>query len=506
MRTALAQINPEIGNIDNNLKKILAYISNAKQQNIDLIIFPELSLTGRYCRDLFWDKQFLKKQSDAIKELINSSKDINIIIGAAVEQNDQLYNSILLMKNGECELIAQKNQIDLSEKKYFTNGMINNFAIVCGNKIKVFFDELSQDIDADIFINMSSKYFVIEEMNKYIPLKNANTEIFINPIGINDQLIFDGKSKIYKNGQLILAAKAREEDFLVFDTEKDYSSMFQEKVCEEEEIFKTLSFALKDFCLKTGFSKIVLGLSGGIDSALTAAIACEALGAENVLGIKMPSKYSSIGSITDSDNLVENLGMKCLQIPIKPLFDCFLNSIQDKIYNDLAEENIQARFRGIILMSYSNRGNYLLMSTGNKSEAAMGYCTLYGDTCGAVNAIVDIYKTQVYAISRWLNSNKEIIPQEIIDKAPSAELRPGQKDQDSLPEYEILDGILKCYMEHSESPDEICKKYDKNLVNEVLNKLKRAEFKRKQGCLGFKVSKWSFAFDVDYPIVQSFKH
>ena len=266
-----------------------------------------------------------------------------------------------------------------------------------------------------------------------------------------------------------------------------------------------MSFGLKDYCRKTGFKKIVLGLSGGLDSAITAVLACDAIGSENVLGITMPSKFSTEGSYNDSFELAENLGMTCIEKPIKSLFDGFIDSVQEgKIYNDLAEENIQPRIRALILMNYSNRENRLLLSTGNKSECAMGYCTIYGDTCGGLNLIADVFKTDLYKISNWVNENfgREVIPKNILTKAPSAELRPNQKDEDSLPPYSKLDDVLRRYIEEEQTIDEISKDYDKDFVTGIVKKLNFNEFKRNQGTLFFEISKKSLGTERNFPIMQ----
>ena len=263
-----------------------------------------------------------------------------------------------------------------------------------------------------------------------------------------------------------------------------------------------ITIALKEYCENTGFKKVVLGLSGGIDSALTAALAVEALGAENVFGILMPSMFSSQGSVTDSLKLAENLGMKTIKEPITPLFDAFMAERERK--HDLAEENLQARLRGLILMFYSNRENMLLLSTGNKSESAMGFGTLYGDLAGGYNLICDLTKTNVYKLSNYINRNGEIIPQAIIDKAPSAELHPGQKDSDRLPEYDLLDQIIEMYLEQNCPVEEIYEKFDKSIVDEVVRKIYRFQFKRHQGCLGVRLTERAFCCGVDLPVIQKF--
>ena len=268
----------------------------------------------------------------------------------------------------------------------------------------------------------------------------------------------------------------------------------------EKQVLAVTTFALKEYCENTGFKKVVLGLSGGIDSALTAALAVQALGAENVFGILMPSMFSSEGSVKDSLKLAENLGMQTVTEPITPLFDKFIDG-RERLH-DLAEENLQARLRALILMFYSNRENMLLLSTGNKSESAMGFGTLYGDLAGGYNLICDLTKTNVYKLSNYINREGEVIPQEIIDKAPSAELHPGQKDSDRLPEYDVLDQIIEMYLEQNISVEDIYTKFDKTIVDEVVRKIYRFQFKRNQACLGVRLTERAFCGGVNLPVVQ----
>ena len=324
--------------------------------------------------------------------------------------------------------------------------------------------------------------------------------IYVNAIGIADENIFAGGSFAKNaNNELVLQMPVCKEDIETVDFSR-VIEFFDE--AEEAQILDVVTFALKEYCENTGFKKVVLGLSGGIDSALTAAIAVKALGADSVTGIMMPSMYSSEGSVTDSIKLAENLGIKTITEPITPLFNAFMQGRES--LHDLAEENLQARLRGLILMFYSNRENMLLLSTGNKSESAMGFGTLYGDMAGGYNVICDLTKTNVYKLSNYINKDGEIIPQAIIDKAPSAELHPGQKDQDRLPEYAVLDDIIELYVEKNIPLDKIYEKYDKQLVNEVIRKICRMQFKRYQSCLGARLTECSFANGVNLPVVQKF--
>ena len=441
-KIAIAQINSCQGAINENSEKIEDYIRKAQKQNVEILIFPRNIILGINSKDLKNDKTLFIQCEEVKKNLRKKYKNIK-----------------LLFENEQIESFKVNNE-----------GWKYSFG-----KFKNLFENT-----------------IIQK----------GIHIFVNPVGAFDEKIYEGRSFATYDGRIIALGKFLKEDLIILD----YDANLPLKTHSfEEETFKLLSFGVKDYCQKTGFKKAVLGLSGGLDSAITAAIACDALGAENVLGITMPSKFSTKGSYNDSFELAKNLGMKCIEKPIKSLFDEFISSIQEgKIYNDLAEENIQPRIRALILMNYSNRENRLLLSTGNKSECAMGYCTLYGDTCGGLNPIADVFKTDLYKISNWVNKSKkrEIIPQNILTKAPSAELRPNQKDEDSLPPYEILDDILRKYIEEEMSVEEISKDYDENFVKEIIRKLNFNEFKRHQSTLFFEISKKSLGTDRNFPIVS----
>ena len=321
--------------------------------------------------------------------------------------------------------------------------------------------------------------------------------------------MFDGASFVFDaKGGLKALAPDFEEAMIFYDTEKSSGEIFNNSKCVEESLTKALTLGLRDYCSKVGFKKVILGLSGGIDSSLTAAIAVRALGSENVTGITMPSMYSSKGSVEDSEKLAQNLGIKCVNQPITGIFNSYTENLQkdEGILGDLAEENLQARIRANILMIYSNRYGYLLLSTGNKSELSVGYCTLYGDMAGGLNLLADVPKDMVYKLSNYINteSGREIIPQSVIDKPPSAELRPNQKDQDTLPPYEVLDGILKLYVEQNKTADEIAEVYPKETVVDIIKKINSSEYKRRQATLGLKVTSKAFGSGRRFPIVQGY--
>lgn len=445
-KIAIAQINTKTGSLTENSKKVEYYIQKAQKLNIETLIFPKDIILGVNLKSLKLDKILCEKAEKLKQDLKNRYKNIEI----------------------------------------------------------VFDDEKSENMT----INNIPQRYCFKNTNSL--MKDSKTKnrlnIFANAVGVYDEKIYEGRSFAFYNGKLIALGKFLEEDLVLLDFEKDIQ---YKPLSFEEETFRVLSFGLKDYCEKTGFKKVVLGLSGGLDSAITAVLACNAIGAENVLGVTMPSKFSSEGSFNDSFKLAENLGMKCIEKPIKSLFDEFINCVQDgKIYNDLAEENIQPRIRALILMNYSNRENRLLLSTGNKSECSMGYCTLYGDTCGGLNLIADVFKTDLYKISNWVNLHygREIIPNEILIKPPSAELRPDQKDEDSLPPYEVLDDILKRHIELEQSIDEISKNYDRDFVKEIIRKLNFNEFKRNQYTLFFEISKRTLGTDRNFPIMHKIEN
>ena len=346
-------------------------------------------------------------------------------------------------------------------------------------------------------------------MLSVLTAKDSISLAYVCCVGAQTDLIFDGASMCFNSkGELVKLGKAFKEDFILFDSNENYNPI---KLCEksfEEETLNSLIFGLKEYCEKLKFKKVLLGLSGGIDSALVAYIAVKSLGKENVHVVLMPSKYSSKGSITDAKKLIENLGISFDNVSIQPAVNVILRQLKTplKSIKQITEENLQARIRGVYLMAYANNDNYLLLTTGNKSEMAVGYCTLYGDMNGGLAVIADVYKTEVYKLANFINRNNEIIPVEIITKAPSAELRFNQKDQDSLPPYEILDRILKLYLEENMESEEISVKIgDKKLVEKVLKMVDLSEFKRNQAAPALRVSKKAFGYGRRFPIVQGWR-
>ena len=467
MKTVLAQIKLKTADFKFNAENI---INNAAKCDCDLIIFPQSDIEDLGGKDLVLDETCRKRQYEFYREIADRNFKQNILIGD------------ILIRNGEIE-VSHNGFFDVNGKKVFVS------------------DTYLEDVECDLYVLAKNRYFAKNTYMDFVDSIQTDCNlIYVNAIGIADENIFAGGSFAKNaNNELVLQMPVCKEDIETVDFSR-VIEFFDE--AEEAQILDVVTFALKEYCENTGFKKVVLGLSGGIDSALTAAIAVKALGADSVTGIMMPSMYSSEGSVTDSIKLAENLGIKTITEPITPLFNAFMQGRES--LHDLAEVNLQARLRGLILMFYSNRENMLLLSTGNKSESAMGFGTLYGDMAGGHNVICDLTKTNVYKLSNYINKDGEIIPQAIIDKAPSAELHPGQKDQDRLPEYAVLDDIIELYVEKNIPLDKIYEKYDKQLVNEVIRKICRMQFKRYQSCLGARLTERSFANGVNLPVVQKF--
>ncbi len=466
MKILLAQTRLKTGDFDFNFKSIVDKV----KEDYSLIVFPCADIEDLGGKDLILDENCRKAQLNFYNALAEKNFKPALLIGN------------VLVRNG---------QVEVSEDGYFD---------IYGKKVFVS-DTYIDDIECDLYVLAKNRYFAMNTYKDFVESIEPGCDfIYVNAVGMADENIYAGGSfaKNSKN-ELVLQASVCEE----YVSEADFSKSvdFKDEPMEEE-VFRVTTFALREYCENTGFKKVVLGLSGGIDSALTAVLAVRALGAENVLGILMPSMFSSEGSITDSLKLAENLGIKTIKEPITPLFEAFMQN-RERLH-DLAEENLQARLRALILMFYSNREKRLLLSTGNKSESAMGFGTLYGDLAGGFNLICDLTKTNVYRLANYLNKDNEVIPQIIIDKAPSAELHPGQKDQDRLPEYAVLDDIIEMYIEQNRPLEEIYAKYDKSLVDKTIKTIYRMQFKRHQGCLGVRLTERSFCNGVNLPVVQKF--
>lgn len=360
-------------------------------------------------------------------------------------------------------------------------------------------EKYTENIKCDLYVLVKNNYYTMNGIESLVENITTHSDfILVNSVMMADENIYAGQSFAKnKNNELVMKLPLCEESVFEIDFSEIISEDFE---CVEEQVYKVLTYALKEYMDNCGFKKVILGLSGGIDSALTAVLAKDAIGAENVHTVMLPSMYSSKGSIDDSLKLVENIGISTEEVCITPLFNSFMENVAKENRGDLAEENLQSRLRGLILMFKSNRDGYLLLSTGNKSEVATGYGTLYGDMCGGLNLIADLTKTNVYKLSNWINRNSEIIPQNIIDKAPSAELRPNQKDQDSLPDYDTLDDIIEMFFEQELSLDDIYAKYDKQLVDNLIKKFYHNEFKRRQACMGIRLTENAFCSNIKLPI------
>ena len=544
MKIALAQVNPIIGDFIHNTEKIIVAAEKALHLSCDLIVLSELIISGYPPRDLLEKKDFVDANLKHLQKLITSIRGIGVICGFVDknpnEKGNPLYNSAVLFDKGKILHQAHKRLLPtydvFDERRYFEPGEECLPFLYKGCQIglticediwndKDFFSRRLYPADpvekmvnegADLLINISASPFHVGKRkfkwdmfgtlaNKYkVPLLN------VNQVGGNDSVLFDGISVAF-NTQGRVAARARdfEEDIVVFDTQTQKGDLHPVSETGPESILNGLIMGTRDYVRKCGFSKAVVGLSGGIDSALTAYIAVQSLGKENVILIFMPSQYTLKENTEDTKNLATNLGIELITMPIEEVFATLLQELSPLFKNVATEvtgQNIQARIRGTILMAISNKLGHLLLSTGNKSELAVGYCTLYGDMNGGLAVISDVPKTMVYRIARFINKDKEIIPERIIEKPPSAELKPDQFDQDDLPPYEILDDILKAYIEDNKSPKEIIEiGFKPSTVMDIIKRVDQNEYKRHQSPPGLKVTTKSFGYGRRYPIAQRYR-
>ncbi|BAY40743.1 NAD+ synthase [Nostoc sp. NIES-2111] len=552
MKIAIAQINPIIGDLSGNAQKILEMAQQAVSKGARLLLTPELSLCGYPPRDLLLNPSFLEAMTVTLHQLAQDLPENLAALVGTVDANHQahitggkpLFNSIALLENGEVKQYFHKRLLPtydvFDEQRYFEAGKEPNHFALDNLKIGVTIcEDLWNDeefwgkrtyianpiadlaiLGVDFIVNLSASPYTVgkqssrEAMLKHSAVRFQQPVIYTNQVGGNDDLLFDGRSfALNRQGEVVCRANGFVTDLITveFDkTQRDFrlSSVAPEYESEDEEIWHALVLGVKDYAQKCRFSKVVLGLSGGIDSALVATIATEALGKENVLGVLMPSPYSSDHSISDALALADNLGIKTQILPIGELMQSFDNSLAGLFAGTefgLAEENIQSRIRGNLLMAIANKFGYLLLSTGNKSEMAVGYCTLYGDMNGGLAVIADVPKTRVYSLCKWLNSHQSpVIPENILTKAPSAELKPGQVDQDSLPPYEILDDILQRLIhEHQSVGQIVAAGHDQIVVDRVIQMLARAEFKRRQAPPGLKITDRAFGTGWRMPIASN---
>ena len=544
MKIALCQIDPIIGNLEYNKQKIVQGYKKAVLADADLAIFPELSLVGYPPLDLVEKAEFRKAVNTAAREIASQTGSTGLIFGAITEDDDNvgtdIHNSAILCFEGEIRFIQHKTLIPnydvFDEMRYFDSAESVSVFEFKNEKLGISIcEDIWNDADywykrryhkdpiqdllkqnASILINISAspysygKRAARKEMLSTLTKKDKVPLAYVCCVGAQTDLVFDGASMCFDiDGNLVKSAKAFEEDFIVYDTKEENLPIAKCEGSFEEEILNSLIFGLKEYCTKLGFKIVLIGLSGGMDSALVTYIAVKALGPENVDVVMMPSKYSSEGSIKDSEELIRNLGISSSTISIQPVVDSTINQLSSTFKTEIksiTEENLQARIRGLYLMAYSNNFGNLLLTTGNKSEMAVGYSTLYGDMCGGLAVIADIYKTDVYRIANFINRSGDIIPQNILKKAPSAELKPNQTDQDTLPPYEILDTILRMYLEENKEFEEINKVMNnEQLVRKVLKMVDINEFKRNQAAPALRVSSKAFGYGRRYPIVQGWR-
>ncbi|MEM9417789.1 MAG: NAD+ synthase [Planctomycetota bacterium] len=553
MKIALAQINPTVGDIAGNAQLIIRDIRSARQQGAELIVFPELAVIGYPPKDLLLKPTVIDQCVVAVEEIAQHCQGITAVIGTpfpsdSPDEGRALYNAAAVCADGKIvhrhikSLLPTYDVFD--EHRYFEPGPKVDLTELDGVKLGISvcedlwnerdmfsrrlyhdnpIDELAA-LGAELFVNCSASPFVVRKhafrtkLMAHVSKKHGLPLVYCNQVGGNDELVFDGRSCVFDGkGNLIAHGKAFEEDLLVVDLESA-APIERPLLPVLEEAYEALVLGLRDYCRKCGFMRIVLGLSGGIDSAVTAAVAVAALGSENVRGVGMPSRYSSGGSVDDARKLAENLGIQFDVIPIESAHTAvegMLAEVFEGREPDVTEENIQARLRGVVLMAMSNKFASLLLTTGNKSEVAVGYCTLYGDMNGGFSVLSDVPKTMVFELAEWMNTDAcslqrqlggEVIPVNTITKPPSAELRPDQKDSDSLPPYDVLDNIIERYVEREHSAKRIIEDtgYDTELVLRIVRLIDLNEYKRKQAAPGLKITSRAFGFGRRMPIAQRY--
>ena len=543
MKIALAQINPTVGDLTGNEARILAAYRRGVEAGVEIVVFPELAITGYPPRDLLHKSRFIPDNLAMLERLAAATGETGLLVGYVGRNERQpgreATNSVALLQHGK--ILATRAKMLLptydvfDEDRYFEPAQENAPVDFNGQKIglticedvwndEAFWDERRYlrnparelvEAGAEILFNVSASPWHLGkdrlrvEMLSSLVAQIRRPFVYCNAIGGNDELLFDGASLAFDAaGRLITQGAMFREDFLILDTDTA-APITPTSLADEDALYRALVLGVRDYFQKCGFQSAVLGLSGGIDSALTAVIAVEALGAENVRGVSLPSQYSSQGSLDDARILAENLGIRYDIVPIQPVFQPVKGQLSDIFAGrseDTTEENIQARLRGVILMAMSNKFGSLLLTTGNKSELAVGYCTLYGDMCGGLAVISDVPKTMVYRLSEWINRDREIIPRASITKPPSAELRPDQTDQDSLPPYDVLDAILEAYVVSGKSRAEIVAAgFDQPTVERVARLIDLNEYKRRQAAPGLKITSKAFGVGRRMPIAQRYR-
>ncbi len=543
MKIALAQINPTVGDFRGNTKKIIDFAREAAAGHSDVVMFPELAVCGYPPADFLDKPSFVARAAEAVAEIAaatTAGSPLTVICGyvtpAPRGSGKHVANSAALLRNGVVDFVQSKRLLPFydvfDEQRYFAPAENQSLFRLAEERLalticedawndKSFWPSRLYSIDpveelmragGSLILNISASPFyrgkreLRHRMLAAIARRHKVPVVMVNQVGGNDSLVFDGASfALGPDGAIIAEARSFEEDLVYFDSTALTGDRRAEDPSEDAAVYQALVLGTRDYVRKCGFSKVLIGLSGGVDSALVAAIAVDAIGNENVTTIGMPSQYSSTGSIEDARALAANLGIRFTTVGIRDLFEQYTQTLAPLFVGretDITEENIQSRIRGNLLMALSNKFNALVLTTGNKSEMSVGYCTLYGDMVGALAVIGDVVKTEVYALCRYINREREVIPQAILEKPPSAELRPGQKDTDSLPPYDVLDPILQAYVERYETPEEIAAKYHFDLatVSQVVKLVERSEYKRQQAAPVLKVTSKSFGMGRRFPI------
>ena len=568
-RIALAQMNATVGDLEGNAEKILRFAEEARKEGADLVAFPELALTGYPPEDLLLKPSFIEGNLRVLRELVPKLKGIISVVGF-VDKDADIYNAAAIVVDGKMVGVYHKvylpNYGVFDEDRYFKPG--SEYPVFTSDDL-TFGVNICEDIwypggpsyfqslkgDADLIVNISSSPYHMgkghhrERMLSTRASDNIVIVAFVNMVGGQDELVFDGHSLVFdERGEKLAEGAWFEEELLVVDLpvrevfrtrlhdprrrrvnleegevprisvpklgrspKPPISPPKREPPGPEEEVYRALVLGTRDYVRKNGFSKVVVGLSGGIDSSLTAVIAADALGPENVVGVAMPSQYSSSASMKDAEEVARNLGIKFLTLPIRDIFDAYLRTLSEVFEGtepDVTEENIQARIRGNLLMALSNKFGWLVLTTGNKSEVSVGYCTLYGDMAGGFGVLKDVPKTLVYRLAEYRNrvGERPVIPRSVLEKPPSAELRPGQKDTDTLPPYEVLDPIIEAYIEYDRSPKEMMRMgMEEEVVRKVVGMVDRNEYKRRQAPPGVKITPRAFGRDWRLPITNRFR-
>jgi NAD+ synthase (glutamine-hydrolysing) len=572
-RMALAQINPVVGDLPGNSRKIIDRIREAEAGGCDLVAFPELALTGYPPEDLLLRRQFIADQRGHLEKIAAATRETLCVTGFVDEMQGRLYNAAALLQQGRILGVYHKvhlpNYSVFDEERYFEAGtqplVLDLGALRLGLSIceDIWIEESVVEAEAllgnaDILLNISASPFHINKGDERLELMQARARrtgsvvAYLNLVGGQDELVFDGRSLVVSaDGRLLAAGSSFQEDFIVSEWPvADFAALRRSRARlahpsvpalappllipvewhpqskperrpaergmavvknEVEEIYQALLLGLRDYTRKNGFDKVTLGLSGGIDSALVAVLAVDALGAEQVVAVTMPSHYSSTGSVSDSEELARNLGIQLYTLPITPAFRAYESMLAGVFAGrppDIAEENLQARIRGNLLMALSNKFGWMVLVTGNKSEVSVGYCTIYGDMAGGFSPLKDVYKTTVYALSEYRNklAGYDLIPRAILTKAPSAELRPDQTDQQSLPPYDLLDAVLELYVEKEMGVAEIIAQgFDGEVVRKVARLVDLAEYKRRQGAPGIKITPRAYGKDRRMPITNHYR-